>query len=55
MRWIIAIICGLLWTLAMASSYSFGGYIHLLIVAAVAVVAYQVIKDRRDSKFKKGV
>ena len=54
MPWTIAIIFGLLWALALASSYTFGGYIHLLIIAAALVVTYQVIKNRRDRRSKKG-
>ena len=55
MPWAIAIILGLLWALAMVSSHTFGGYVHFLIAGAVVAAIYQVIKNRGDNKFKKGV
>lgn len=55
MRWSIAIILGLLWMLAMLSSYTLGGSVHILIAAAVLVVTYQVIKNRQDNMFKEGL
>jgi hypothetical protein len=55
MPWVVALILGLLWALAVISSYTFGGYVHLLIVAAALVVAYRLVKNRLDRRFKKGV
>ena len=55
MPWVVAMIFGLLWALAVISSYTFGGYVHVLIVAAALVVAYQLIKSRSNRQFKKGV
>ena len=55
MFWAIAIVLGSLWLLAMISPYTFGGFIHLFVVAAMALVAYQMVKNRRDNRFKKGV
>lgn len=55
MLWVMAIVLGLLWVMALLSSYTFGGFVHVLIAAAVIVVAYQVIRNRQDNLFKKGV
>jgi hypothetical protein len=55
MLWAIAVVFVLLWALAMVSSCAFGGFVHLLMVAAVVMIAYQMIQNHRDNKFKKGV
>ena len=55
MVWTVAMIFGALSALAVISSYTFGGYVHVLLFAAGAVVAYQLIETRLDSRFKKGV
>jgi uncharacterized membrane protein len=55
MVWALAITFGLLWALAMVSSYTFGGFVHVFIVAAVLAVVYQVIRNRRENTFKRGV
>jgi len=36
-----------LWLLGMVSSYTLGGFIHLLLVLAIAVVLIRVIQGRR--------
>jgi hypothetical protein len=36
-----------LWALGMVSSVTMGGFIHLLIVAAVVIVLVRVIQGRR--------
>ena len=43
----IAIILLILWVLGLVSSYTMGGFIHLLLVIAVAVVLIRVIQGRR--------
>ena len=43
----IAIILLILWVLGLVSSYTLGGFIHLLLVIAVAVVLIRVIQGRR--------
>jgi hypothetical protein len=55
MAWTLAIIFGSLWALAMVSSYTFGGFVHIFIVAAMGVVVYQLIRNRRENAFKKGI
>ncbi len=43
----IAIILVLLWILGFVSSYTMGGFIHLLLVLAVVVVAVRLIQGKR--------
>jgi hypothetical protein len=47
MLWTIAVILGVMWLLGMVSSYTFGGFLHLLLFLAVAVVLINVIQGRR--------
>jgi low affinity Fe/Cu permease len=43
----IAIVLILLWILGMVSSYTMGGFIHILLVIAVVVILIRVIQGRR--------
>lgn len=43
----IAIILVILWLLGMVSSYTMGGFIHLLLVFAIVAVLIRVIQGRR--------
>jgi len=47
MLWTIAVILFVLWALGLVSSYMMGGFIHLLLVAAVIVVLVRIIQGRR--------
>jgi hypothetical protein len=47
MLWTIAVILGLMWLLGMVSSYTLGGFLHLLLVLAIVVVLINVIQGRR--------
>lgn len=47
MVWTIAVIMLILWGLGMVSSYTMGGFIHILLVIAVVVVLVRVIQGRR--------
>lgn len=40
-------VLAVLWLIAMATSYTMGGYIHLLLVAAVALLLVKIFRDRR--------
>ena len=42
----IALVLVVLWLLGMVSAYTMGGFIHLLLVAAVVVVLLRVIRGR---------
>ena len=46
MLWTIFVILLVLWLLGMVSSYTLGGYIHLLLIIALAVVAIRLISGR---------
>jgi uncharacterized protein DUF5670 len=46
MLWTIFVILVVLWLLGMVSSYTLGGYIHLLLLLAIAVVLIRVIQGR---------
>ena len=43
----ILVLLVVLWLLGMVSSYTLGGFIHLLLVLAIAVVLIRVIQGRR--------
>jgi hypothetical protein len=46
MLWTIFVILLILWLLGMVSSYTLGGYIHILLVVAIVVVLIRVIQGR---------
>ncbi|MGE0201870.1 MAG: lmo0937 family membrane protein [Candidatus Melainabacteria bacterium] len=46
MLWTVFMILMVMWLLGMVSSYTFGGFIHLLLVAAIAVVLIRIIQGR---------
>jgi hypothetical protein len=46
MLWTIAVILLVLWALGLVSSVTMGGFIHLLLVAAVVVVLVRLIQGR---------
>jgi hypothetical protein len=43
----IAVVLILLWLLGMVSSYTIGGFIHILLVIAIVVVLLRVISGRK--------
>ncbi|HMH78535.1 MAG TPA: lmo0937 family membrane protein [Candidatus Udaeobacter sp.] len=47
MLWTIFVVLLVLWALGMVSSYTLGGFIHLLLLIAIAVVLIRVIQGRR--------
>jgi hypothetical protein len=47
MLWTIFVILLVLWLVGLVSSYTLGGFIHLLLVAAVIVLILQLISGRR--------
>lgn len=44
MLWTIAIVLLVLWGLGLVSSYTMGGFIHILLVAAIVIVLVRVIR-----------
>lgn len=47
MLWTIAVILLVLWLLGLVSSYTMGGFIHILLVVAVVMVLINLIGGRR--------
>lgn len=43
----LAIILIILWVLGLVSSYTLGGFIHILLVIAIIVIVLRVIQGRR--------
>ncbi len=46
MLWTIAVVLLVLWAVGLVSSYTMGGFIHLLLIVAVVVVLVRVIQGR---------
>jgi hypothetical protein len=46
MLWTIAVVLLVLWLLGMVSSYTLGGFIHILLVLAVIAVLVRLIQGR---------
>jgi hypothetical protein len=47
MLWTIFVILLVLWLLGMVSSYTLGGFIHILLLVAIVVLLINVISGRR--------
>jgi hypothetical protein len=47
MLWTIFVILLVLWLLGLVSSYTLGGFIHILLVLAIVVLLINVITGRR--------
>lgn len=47
MLWTIAVVLIVLWALGLVSSYTMGGFIHILIVIAIVVVLIRIIQGRK--------
>lgn len=43
----VAVILLILWALGLVTSFSMGGFIHLLLIAAIVVILIRVIQGRR--------
>jgi hypothetical protein len=46
MLWTIFVLLMILWFLGLASSYTLGGFIHILLLLAIATVVIRVIQGR---------
>jgi hypothetical protein len=46
MLWTIAVVLLVLWALGLVTSFTVGGFIHLLLVAAVVLVLVRLIQGR---------
>jgi Family of unknown function (DUF5670) len=49
MLWTIFVILLVLWLLGLVSSYTLGGYIHILLVVALVVLVINLVTGRRGS------
>jgi hypothetical protein len=47
MLWTITIILVILWIVGLVSSYTLGGWIHLLLVLAIIVLIFNLLSGRR--------
>ena len=47
MLWAIAAVLVVLWLLGLITSYTLGGFIHILLVIAIVVVLVKIITGRR--------
>jgi hypothetical protein len=47
MLWTIAIILAVLWLVGLLTSFTLGGFIHVLLVIAVIVIIIRIIQGRR--------
>jgi asparagine N-glycosylation enzyme membrane subunit Stt3 len=47
MLWTIFVILMVLWLLGLVTSYTLGGFIHILLVIAIALALIQIISGRR--------
>ena len=47
MLWTILVILCVLWLLGMVSSYTMGGFIHILLVVAAVILIVRLVSGRR--------
>jgi hypothetical protein len=47
MLWTIFVILLVLWLVGLVSSYTLGGFVHILLVLAVVVLIFQLVSGRR--------
>jgi hypothetical protein len=47
MLWTIFVILLVMWALGMVTSYTLGGFVHILLVIALAVLVINLIQGRR--------
>lgn len=47
MLWTIAVVLLVLWVLGLVSSYTLGGFIHLLLVVAAVVIVIRLIQGKK--------
>ena len=48
MLWTITIILFILWVVGLVSSYTLGGWIHILLVLAIIVLIFNLMSGRRS-------
>jgi hypothetical protein len=45
--WTIAVVLVILWLAGLVTSYTLGGFVHILLVLAIIVILIRVIQGRR--------
>jgi hypothetical protein len=50
MLWTVCVVLLVLWLLGLVSSYTMGGFIHVFLLLALLVVAFQVVQGERARK-----
>jgi hypothetical protein len=48
MLWTIFVILLVLWLLGLVTSYTLGGFVHILLLLAVVVLVIQLVQGRRS-------
>ena len=49
MLWTITVVLLILWALGLVSSYTMGGFIHILLVVALIVIVLNIFQGRRSA------
>jgi hypothetical protein len=49
MLWTIFVVLLVLWLLGVVTSYTLGGFIHLLLVLALVALVFQLVTGRRTA------
>ena len=47
MLWTVFVILLVLWLLGLVTSYTFGGFVHILLLLAVVALVFQLLSGRR--------
>ncbi|MGA2090529.1 MAG: lmo0937 family membrane protein [Endomicrobiales bacterium] len=47
MLWTIAVVLIILWIVGLVSSYTMGGFIHILLIVAVVMILIRIIQGRK--------
>ncbi len=47
MLWTIAVVLVILWLLGLVSSYTLGGFVHILLVIAIIMILIRLIKGKK--------
>jgi len=47
MLWTITVVLFILWLVGMVSSYTMGGWIHILLVLAIIMIIFNLLSGRR--------
>ena len=48
MLWAVFVILLILWLLGIITSYTLGGYIHILLISALLIIIFNFIQGRKE-------